>query len=464
MPAPVAPLTDSELSGLLVAAPTRRAAAEELMRRHGEVVLAYAGVLCGDRRSAETLTVATFNQALDVFDRGPVPALTWMSCLVDGARQLAARWADDGRPDHLSPAFGRWLHHRQQGSARAGLVAALRTAESGCPLLRALHRLPEPAATEVWHTLLPVPGAGAPPAHPAPAGPVRQELAMAYLRERNSLVTERLCRHLAIRLADAASGGRAADPEMTGHLDGCEPCAGALADLRAVHHWDIAELQARALLGRWDPAPPEPSDAAAGDAADRAAPAAVGAEPRTPGHRRRRRSARHARRRRTAALWAAGLGTLTLACTMTPVLTTPDRAGDRRAVPTRPEEEPDAAPAPTLSAATAGGPGSSRPATPGPTPSDRPGTTSPTGSARSAPLHWGDSGEGVLTLQRLLSGAGCYHRGMPFVRGRFDEATVAALERFQRGAGIGGAERTEVSYGSATREVLEGGDRAAVCR
>lgn len=53
MPAPVAPLTDSELCGLLVAPPVRRAAAEELMRRHGEAVLACAGVLCGDRQSAE---------------------------------------------------------------------------------------------------------------------------------------------------------------------------------------------------------------------------------------------------------------------------------------------------------------------------------------------------------------------------------------------------------------------------
>ncbi|MFJ4670477.1 hypothetical protein [Kitasatospora purpeofusca] len=344
MPAPVAPLTDSELCGLLVAAPTRRAAAEELMRRHGEVVLAYAGVLCGDRQSAETLTVATFNRALDVFDLGPVPAPTWMSCLVDGARELAARWADDGHPDLLSPAFGGWLRHRQQVPDRVGSVAALRAAESGCSLLRALHRLPEPAAAEVWHTLLPAPGTGVPPV--PPAGPVRRELAMAYLRERNSLVAERLCRHLAVRLADAAGDGRPAGPELTGHLDGCGPCARTLADLRAVHHWDIARLRARALLDQWEPGPQDPPAPGAEDAVTSPVPAPAGAGTSVPEHRRRRRSARHARKPRTGAVWAAGLGTLTLACALTPVLGASDRERTVPAVPT-PSEGPGSEPAPT---------------------------------------------------------------------------------------------------------------------
>ncbi|MCX4682915.1 hypothetical protein OG401_01085 [Kitasatospora purpeofusca] len=374
MPAPVAPLTDSELCGLLVAPPVRRAAAEELMRRHGEAVLACAGVLCGDRQSAETLTVEAFNRALDVFDHGPVQDLTWLSCLVGEARRLAARWADDGRPDRLSPAFAGWLRHRQQESARAGFVAALRTAESGCPLLRALHRLPEPAATEVWHSLLQAPGAG------APAGPVRQELAMAYLRERNSLVAERLCRHLAVRLADAASDGRAADPEVTGHLDGCEPCARALADLRAVHHWDLARLRTRALLDHWEPGPQAPSTAGAEHTVSRPgpgpgpAPGPAGAGPRPPGHRRRPRSARHARKPRTAAVWAAGLGTLTLACALTPVLAAPDRERTAPSVPTRPEG-PGTEPAPTPRTAT---PTSSTPASSAPTPAaGRPAVRSP---------------------------------------------------------------------------------------
>ncbi|CAN3977664.1 hypothetical protein [Kitasatospora purpeofusca] len=367
MPAPVAPLTDSELCGLLAAPPVRRAAAEELMRRHGEAVLACAGALCGDRQSAESLTVEAFNRALDVFDHGPVPDLTWLSCLVGEARRLAARWADDGRADRLSPAFAGWLHRQRHGTARTGSVAALRTAESTCPLLRALHRLPEAAATEVWHSLLPAPGAG------APSGPVRQELAMAYLRERNSLVAERLCRHLAVRLADAASDGRAADPELTGHLDGCEPCARALADLRAVHHWDLARLRTRALLDHWDPGA---GTASAETAVTRPgpAPAPAGAGPRPPGHRRRRRSARHARKPRTAAVWAAGLGTLTLACALTPVLSAPDRERTAPAVPPRPEgtgTEPAPTPrtaAPTPSTPAPPTPAAGRPAvrSPGP--------------------------------------------------------------------------------------------------
>ncbi|MFD9068305.1 hypothetical protein ACFVZ3_43110 [Kitasatospora purpeofusca] len=355
MPAPVVPLTDSELCDLLTAPPVRRAAAEELMRRHGEAVLAYAGVLCGDRQSAETLTVEAFNRALDVFDHGPVPDLTWLSCLVGGARRLAARWADDGRADRLSPAFAGWLDHQRRGTVRAGSVAALRRAESTCPLLRALHRLPDAVATEVWHSLLPAPGAG------APAAPARQELAMAYLRERNSLVAERRCRHLAVRLADAASGGRAADPELAGHLDGCEPCALALADLRAVHHWHTARLRARALLDHWDPGA---GTASAGTAVTRPAPAPAGAGPRPPGHRRRRRSARHARKPRTAAVWAAGLGTLTLACALTPVLSAPDRERTAPAAPTRPEG-PGTGPAPTPRTAT---PTPSTPASPTPAP------------------------------------------------------------------------------------------------
>ncbi|MEK2495452.1 hypothetical protein WN990_38530 [Kitasatospora purpeofusca] len=372
MPAPVAPLTDSELCDLLTAPPVRRAAAEELMRRHGEAVLACAGVLCGDRQSAETLTVEAFNRALDVFDHGPVPDLTWLSFLVGEARRLAARWADDGRADRLSPAFAGWLDRQRHGTARTGSVAALRTAEHTCPLLRALHRLPDAAATEVWHSLLPAPGAG------APAAPVRQELAMAYLRERNSLVAERLCRHLAVRLADAASDGHAADPELTGHLGGCEPCARALADLRAVHRWDLAQLRTRALLDHWEPGPQTSPTTGAEHTVNRPgpgpAPVLVGAGPRPPGHRRRRRSARHARKPRTAAFWAAGLGTLTLACALTPVLTAPDRERTAPSVPTRPEG-PGTEPAPTSRTAT---PTPSTPAPPTPTSvAGRPAVRSP---------------------------------------------------------------------------------------
>ncbi|MFE6747246.1 hypothetical protein ACFVGM_15430 [Kitasatospora purpeofusca] len=354
MHAPSAPLTDTELCGLLTAPPVRRAAAEELMRRHGELLLAYAGVLCADRVSAETLTVEAFNRALDVFDPGPVPAPTWMSCLVDGARELAARWADDGRPELLSPAYGGWLRHRQRESARSGSgsVLVLRSAESGSPLLRALHRLPEPAAGEVWHAVLPAPATGTPPE--PPADPVRRELAMAYLRERNSLRTERLCRHLAVRLADIAGDGRPADPEVTGHLDGCGPCARTLADLRAVHHWDTARLRARALLDHWEAGPQDPPAAGVEStgvriAVARPGPAPTGPGTRAPGHRRHRRSARHARKGRTGAVLAAGLGTLTLACALVPLLTTPDRERTAPAAPT-PSEEPGTGPAPPMPA------------------------------------------------------------------------------------------------------------------
>ncbi|MFE2726951.1 hypothetical protein [Kitasatospora sp. NPDC059327] len=367
MPVSVAPLTDAELTGLLPEVATRRPAAEELMRRHGEVILSYAGLLCRDRQSAEALLVGSFNRTLDLFEHAATPRPTWIACLAGEARRLAARWADDGRLDALSSGFARWLRHLC-GPARSGFVTALRTAENARPLHRALHRLSPSTATEVWHTLLRVFGVEAPAtrrALPAPAAPVRQELTRVYLRERNSLLGERGCRHLAARLADAASDDAAVAPELTAHLAACGSCVQTLADLRAVHRWDVAELQERALLRCWEAAPQEPAGTRAEDAAEFPGPPPVAAEVAAAEcgaspERRQHRSARHARRGRTAALWAAGLGTL-----LPPVKAA---VGPRSGAPE--------APSPTEHQGSAGLPGPTGP--PGPTrPTNPPRPTGP---------------------------------------------------------------------------------------
>ncbi|MEU1423542.1 hypothetical protein [Kitasatospora sp. NPDC005751] len=124
-----AALPDSALCDLLTREVTRREAAEELMRRHGQTTLAYTRVLCGNRQDTHVLMAETFNRTLDVFcDQNP-PRTTWITCLLHEARRLAAQWADSGRHAALSPHFLHWLRQRG-GDTPAGCVRALCGAEA----------------------------------------------------------------------------------------------------------------------------------------------------------------------------------------------------------------------------------------------------------------------------------------------------------------------------------------------
>ncbi|MED7950200.1 peptidoglycan-binding protein [Streptomyces sp. BE303] len=494
-----APLADSALCDLLAHEDTRRDAAEELMRRHGRVTLAYARVLCGDGQDAQVLMVETFNRALDVFCGHASPGITWITCLLQEARHLAARWADGGRYTALSPGFVHWLNQRR-GDASTSCLAALLGAEAESLLLPALRQLSGHDGTQVWHSLVETLAIdGVPSRHrvQAPAVGLRRELLNAYLRIHNSRARERRCRHLAVRLADAITDGRATTPELTVHLVDCGPCTRAQSDLRAVHHWDVAALQERTLLRPWAAVPrvsvhtaakpvdpPGPPPAPVGGAPSRAVVAGQEDAARStafagrPGPRRDA-NARHARTRRKSPAWAAGMGTVTLAVGLT-LANAPAEHAEKAAVPPTPSANESATAGPPAqpvgsarpSAVPTGAPTTDVPLTPSsagsvsgtPSAAVSPSPSVSKGSASPGTLQRGDRGQPVLALQRLLVEAGCQRQDAPLVRGRFDDATAAALMRFQQEARIRGEERTRILYGPATREALERKATRPECR
>ncbi|MFJ1709616.1 hypothetical protein [Kitasatospora sp. NPDC088346] len=493
--AAVGSLTDSGLGDLLLSALTRQAAAEELLRRHGGALLAYARALCRDEQCAEVLLVEALNRTLDVFQRGNAPGVSWVLCLLGELRRLAAERADDRRTGDLSADFLGWLHRRK--GAQESFASVIAAAEEDCPLLHALHRLPGPAAVEVWLSLAAAPGT--PPARQALRVPERrtqQELLNAYLRAHTVGVPYRRCRHLAARLVDGLDGDTPC-PELTGHLSGCGTCARALADLRAIHRWDTEALREGTLLRLSSPA--AVPDAGPG-ARQRPAPAAVDGAPRPTivdhdvpraspagsGSRRHRRekSVSLSRTHRRAAVGAAGLGAAALAVglALAPAKSPTDAAGSAPPVP-RPftgPASPGGSPTPPAASvlpsptgpADRGSP-SANPIRSGPSTPASTAPVSPTVSTRSSPtvvvpppppsptpsppgvLRRGDQGDDVLALQRLLLRAACNRIGVSFTQGRFDEATAAVLMSFQRDFNIRGEERTQTLYGPQTRAALE---------
>ncbi|MER6394944.1 hypothetical protein ABT263_02630 [Kitasatospora sp. NPDC001603] len=132
-----------------------------------------------------------------------------------------------------------------------------------------------------------------------PGAELRRELLNAYLRVHNSLSQERRCRHLAALLADEITGG-GATPELADHLADCRPCTRAAAELRAIHHWDVAVLQKCTLLRPWGPTPQKPirpDGTIPVDPPERPpGPPGRGEPPTTPGATRTRRATSRARR------------------------------------------------------------------------------------------------------------------------------------------------------------------------
>ncbi|MCX5077642.1 hypothetical protein OG321_41580 [Streptomyces sp. NBC_00424] len=484
----VVPLTDSELCGLLATDPTRQAAAEELMRRHGDVTLAYAEVLSRERQDAEMLAVAALNRMLDIFQHGDVPGAAWFPRLLVELRRLAAERADARRTDALSLQFADWLNLLLRGPQES-FASAVAAAEADSPLLRALHRLPGATTTEVLHALAPAAGtSSARPTSRVPASGTRQALLIAYLQVHTARVPERRCRHLAIRIADELGGGHPASPDLTAHVSSCGHCTRALADLRAIHSWDTHALQQGALL--WPAVPVRRPASTAQGAGIGGPPPPTGSSTPQPARdqgigdavtgtrsHRRERSMRMAPARRRAAVGAAGLGavalTFGLALAKMPDAQVRDLSAaatpsadleptDRPPTPRPPSpiatSTPSRTKAPTPRASdspAAAGPSPTLAVRPSPPAIAVPPTPSPAGSPTPQILRRGDQGDAVLTLQHLLLRVGCDQIAAQLTWGRFDDATAAVLMSFQRDVRIRGKERTQVLYGPETREALE---------
>ncbi|MGV9268180.1 hypothetical protein ACWDRR_26345 [Kitasatospora sp. NPDC003701] len=525
MPHAVASLRDSQLCELLPTASARRAAAEELMRRHGRAALAYARVLCRSEDDATVLAITATNRTLDVFEYGAQPGAAWIGALLDQARHLGATWAASGRSDALSPFFARWLE-AQRGAGESHTCAVAGAARNSL-LLRTLRTLPEATAAQIWRALTaPLEGTAAQEADGrAPEEAVRREFADAYLRHYAAGTPERHCRHLAARLGDEASGGVPVSAELTTHLSRCDRCSWAMADLRAVHDWEADTLRGAMLLwyprtNRHRPAA-EPDRSATGDGpAPERPPAQAGPGSRgnrstvTAGRARHRRTKplntpTRRRRRMVAGVVKVGTVALLLSLTMSrspagritgalpataptddavppsrpssgettgqapgPTPTTgrvPTSAPATDATPA-PRSASPPVPAPTVSAPTAARSPTATPAptrAPVPTGTPSPAVKPPPPTALASPvarvLRRGDSGADVARLQQLLSKAGCLRSGSAFAEGRFDDATGMSLMVFQLQAGLRGAELDSNAYGPATRALLESTATGSTC-
>ncbi|MFE2726947.1 peptidoglycan-binding protein [Kitasatospora sp. NPDC059327] len=510
---------DARSDGPVPPSPAGRVTARARTLRYGDVVLAYAGLLCATPRAAHTLAADVLDGALDAVLQERARSSSWVCVLLGEARLLAADWADSGRDDDLSADFRAWLSVRRTAHRSYREVVA----EADGPLQGALAQLPDLPATEVWRALTPATGGDRPAAaRPAPSEQARRALADAYVRAHAAGAPERRCRHLAALLAEVAGSGTAPTAELAAHLAQCHRCHGALDDLRAVHRWDGDRLRT-GLLACFRPEPTDRRTAApAATATATATPAFAPEEPTppqewsadivlTPDRSRPGRPGRHAVARRRIAVGTAGVGTLALAIGFAmagPLVShvaepqqadrTPVTADDLTPVPTTESATPlPPAPAPSSPSAPATpSPRRSKPApasppsgispttappapttppgvpsdtvTPAPpstppTPTAPPPAPQPTSPAPSpsatAPtvrvLRLGDSGAEVLQLQRLLVKAGCAPGDSVFQRGRFDAATGRVLAGFQQAAGIRGDERADGVYGALTRAALE---------
>ncbi|WP_395293742.1 RICIN domain-containing protein [Kitasatospora hibisci] len=381
---------DAELARVIRAGDERdpTAALADMAHRHREPVVAYAGLFCGEDRTAEeraeALADEAFARTLETVRTGAGPTACWRPHLLAEVRRAAAGWADTGRGAGLSAGFAAWLDTLPQPDPAAPSArAAVASAEAESFLLRAFLSLPEHRRAVLWHRLG-EPTGNPPTPPPGPDAPARRVLYDAFLQVYAARVPHRSCRHLIAALGEFVRHGITDDTADLGrHLSRCDSCGHARATLAAIDLWQRPVLLRGLLL--WTG---EPSAAVLPVAVTGTRPARTAAPrpaPRTrpwPPHADGRRLGG---RRALAAFTAAGTCAVAALLIAGAAFTTTTPAGTRpspaAALPSTgsPEATPQTGPPSTGTVTATGSPSS----TPSPTPSP----TASTARASAAPSH-----------------------------------------------------------------------------
>ncbi|MFE2728219.1 peptidoglycan-binding protein [Kitasatospora sp. NPDC059327] len=483
-------MTDAQLQALLPSESLGQSAVDELTRRYGDVILACVLGLSATPDDARDLSAAALTRTVDSYGRGATPGPSWIVSLLGEARYLAARAAERGERDALSPGFLAWLD--ELAGTHGGHRAALAAAEEESPLLRSLATLADAQVAQLWRGLVPLPGSD------TPSVLDRQALGDAYVRLFVATVPERRCRHLAVPLSASAGNDAPAAGDLTRHLARCARCGRVLADLEAVYCWDVGFLRRRLLI-QFDPESTAAGPDRAGPPTPAVPPPAGSADPEPaepPGRVSRRRRAVGGlppRLRRWGVVTVAGAVVVVLVSGLSwgpgedqvadpPAPGTPTAPETPLPSPSPAAESPTVTAPPPLPTPTPTVSESSRatepPAVPPPTPSRGLPVPTPSVTSRAAtptstptsvptpavrPLHRGDEGPEVVRMQDLLIRVNCVPLNVPYANGGFDDATAGFLKNFQRAEGIRGEERDRTEYGPQSRRALEGAGDRDVC-
>ncbi|OIV35367.1 hypothetical protein BIV57_21950 [Mangrovactinospora gilvigrisea] len=244
-PGPDAP-TDQELVEQVRAGDDE--AYEELYRRHATAVRRYCRSCCRDAHTAEDLTGEVFARVLQALRHGRGPDVAVRAYLLTTVRRVAAQWTTSVRREQLVEDFALFAE------GGAGADAEAMDAADRSLAVRAFRSLPERWQTVLWHTAV----EQEPPAQVAPllgltpnavavlAHRAREGLKQAYLQAHVSTTLQRdaECGQFADRLGAYARGGlrMRADRSLKRHLEECDRCTAALADVAFINERVPAEI------------------------------------------------------------------------------------------------------------------------------------------------------------------------------------------------------------------------------
>ncbi|MFV0126390.1 RNA polymerase sigma factor [Streptomyces sp. HMX112] len=247
-PVPVDRCSDSELR-----ARVRRSGAEdalvELYRRHHPAVLSYARTFTRDPHTTEDLASQAFTRTLHAVHSGAGPDAAWRPYLLTVVRHTAGQWAVTARRTELSEDFEQWLDARTAADPASGGAEYVDTEE----------HLPERWQAALWHSVVegePVERIGvllgvSPSGVTSLTARAREGLRQAYLgAHAESSSRNEECRRHGPLLAAAVRrpGSSRVSQHLRRHLDGCESCRHALAELTDLDRRLGAVLPARLLL------------------------------------------------------------------------------------------------------------------------------------------------------------------------------------------------------------------------
>lgn len=256
--APAGP-SDAELT-----AAVRRTGGEsalaELYRRHHCAVLAYARTFARDAHTAEDLASEAFTRTIQAVRSGHGPTQAWRPYLLGVVRHTAGDWAASARRTELSADFDRRLDelHAARGAYAQSAEERTIRQEDGSMVLRGFRSLPERWQAVLWHSVVegePAARTGAilgvsPSGVASLTARAREGLREAFLSAHaESAGRSRECRRYGTLLGSAVRRpGRRMPRHLRRHLEDCDGCRRALAELTDIDQRLRAVLPAALLL------------------------------------------------------------------------------------------------------------------------------------------------------------------------------------------------------------------------
>lgn len=231
-------------------------AQEELYRRHGPAVFAYARTCCRDPHTAEDLASEAFIRTLQAVESGRGPESAWRPYLLSVVRHTAADWAGTARRAELSPDFESWLD--EAPTAESGEERLIRL-ENRALVLRGFRSLPERWQTVLWHTLvegesaesvgerLGIGASGVGSLAARAREGLREAYLLAYAEGAGGPGQEECRRYQGLLAAAVRRTGRRTSKDLDRHLSACARCTTAMAELNQLSD-NMRSLLPAALL------------------------------------------------------------------------------------------------------------------------------------------------------------------------------------------------------------------------